>query len=258
MELSFQRTFSCIPIPTRLSNQDTRETMHSAHFFIACMSCMLQVTNAQVIYDKAYQSPAITSVLGYIAPGNTTEIYFDDNSITHVPSGYFISLPDVDKIDLSSNVISLIDHNAFNGVPSVTKIYLDDNQLTIIHTLTFAGLPNLSKLYLNSNRIVTIETGSFYDNAALTLLWLYNNDLETFPQCIFNPAHHPAALNLLRIYSNPLQCNDTLCWLKYAEAASWITVFLAESTQCAGPPALESRTWDTLNTTDLNCGPPGE
>ena len=121
----------------------------------------------------------------------------------------------------------------------------------------FAGLPNLSWLSIYNNQIVTIEIGSFHDNIALTILWLYNNQLETLPQCVFDPSNHPAALNNLRIYNNPLQCNSTLCWLKHSDG-TWIRVYSGHLTECAGPTLLASQTWNMITTADLNCGPPGE
>ncbi len=158
---------------------------------------------------------------------------------------------------LSTNAINSIDDHCFSCVPSVTYINLCWNQLSIIRKLTFAGLPNLSDLILYSNQIHTVETGAFYDNTALTYLYLTGNNLETIPECVFDPDNHPAALNNFRIYFNPLRCDSKLCWIKYAEG-SWITVTSPGSIDCAGPGGLAGSTWDAITTTDLGCSSPGE
>ena len=233
--------------------------MHLAHFCIACVLWLCAV-NAQVIFDKSSQSPAITSMVNYIPPGDAEEIKFTSNSISHIPGNYFINLSNLNKIHCDYNAISTIQDRAFSGVPSVTYIDLRYNQLTIIRKLMFSGLPNLDWLSVRENFVHTIEPGSFHENTALALLAVRNNQLETLSQCIFHPSQHPTALDLFTFKHNPLHCDNRLCWIKHAEADGWITVSQPYYIICTGPAALASRKWDTITTSDLGCGgpPPGE
>ncbi len=185
--------------------------MYFAHFllFVSCL-CAINAT----VYDKSNQ--AITSIVAYTPPGNAVDIRFQQNFISHVPAGYFVNLPSLNRILLNLNAITSIDDQAFTGTPSVTHIFLDNNQLTIIYELTFAGLPNLEMLSLSFNQIHTIETASFHGNTALTTLDLRDNFLETLTQQIFDASNHPTALNQLKINDNLLQCTQAICWIKQA------------------------------------------
>ncbi len=119
----------------------------------------------------------------------------------------------------------------------------------------FSGLPNLDRLQLQENLIHTIEYQSFKDNVALTELYLHRNLLQTLPECIFTPEHTE---NLeVWVYDNDLSCNQSLCWLMYAQE-DWITINDQEPIVCTGPGVLNGSTWDGLTTLDLNCAPPGE
>ncbi len=229
--------------------------MYSVYFIIVCVWWLCAV-NAQVVYDKSSQS--ITSMVGHTPAGNTEEISFEFNSISLVPSNLFVNLPSLDKIKLRQNVISLIADGAFNGTPSVTYIDLDHNQLSTIGKLMFAGLPNLSDLVLWMNQLHSIECLGFQDNMALSRLELYDKDLDTLSPCMFDLESRPTALDHLKMFNNPLQCNESMCWLLEGEAAGWIMVDWAFMTSCAGPGPLETCKWNTLTTEDLGCPLPGE
>ncbi len=229
--------------------------MYLEYFFIVCVS-LLCAANAQVVYDKSSQS--ITNMVGHTPAGNTEEISFEFNSISLVPSNFFVSLPSLDKIKLRQNVISSIADGAFNGTPSVTYIDLNHNQLSTVGKLMFAGLPNLSDLVLWMNQLHSIDCLSFQDNTALSRLELYDNDLNTLSPCMFDLESLPTALDHLKMFNNPLQCNESMCWLLEAEGEGWITVDWAFMTNCAGPGPLATRKWNTLTTEEMGCPLPGE
>ena len=218
------------------------------------LSSYLCVITAQVTFDK--NGEGITNMLSHPIPANTEEALFQHNSITHIPVGYFQNLPNLGSIVIYTNLISEIGDNAFSAVPSVTFINLDNNKLEIVNKSMFAGLPNLQELKLNYNLIHTVQMDSFKDNTALTKLWLFANSLESLPQCVFDPDNQPAGLTL-RVYNNPMTCDQSWCWVKQAEG-DWITVPNPSGTTCSGPAALSGRTWDTLTEQDFNCEAQGE
>ncbi len=222
--------------------------MYMSIIFLLSWLCAI---TAQITYDRSNQG--ITSMSGYSIPGNTEQVWFHQNSLTHVQAGYFKNLPYLTQIYLYSNDISSVDDFAFVQVPSLTYISLGNNKLSVIRKNMFSGLPHLASLALNDNMINTIESGTFKDNTALTWLSLYGNQLETLNQCIFDPENHPCSLELW-LWDNPLSCNESLCWLKQA---TWITVDYASSTVCTGPGTLNGQTWNMITTDDLNCDTSG-
>ncbi len=216
--------------------------MYLGHITLLSVLCVI---SEQTTFDKSRQN--ITDITVHTIPGATTIVRFDYNSITFVPGNHFKNLSSLNDIRLNHNVITDIADAAFSKVPSVTKILLTSNLLTVIREMMFSGLPNLSMLQLNSNQIHAIEPGSFRENTALTSMTLKWNSLQSVPRYMFDLDNHPTTLRFT-MYSNPLQCDSSLCWLKQN---NWITVKYPSSTGCAGPAALASRTWDTLTEMEL-------
>ena len=85
---------------------------------------------------------------------------------------------------------------------------------------------------------------------ALTSLGLNDNFITTLDSSIFHPTNHPTALHNLAIHNNPLEF-DSLCWIKEAEGATWITVTNPGNTVCSGTGAMNCRAWDEVTTQDL-------
>ncbi len=222
--------------------------MYLAHITLLSVLCVI---SEQSIFNR--QNQGITDMLADMTvhpiPGTTTVVWLNENSISFVPTNYFILLS-LEKIELNSNVIMDIDDSAFSGVPTVTEIWLQSNQLTVIREMMFSGLPNLATLWLSDNQIHTVEPASFRDNVALTLLHLAGNSLQNLSRCMFDLENHPTNLNTFYMHQNPLQCNQDLCWLKRLDM-TWITVGWASNTECSGPAALAGRKWDTLSEQDL-------
>ncbi len=77
----------------------------------------------------------------------------------------------------------------------------------------FPGLYVLENLNLYKNDIDYIEPASFSDLISLQGLSLRNNDLKTVSEFVFNVSNHPALMSISLAY-NPLECNESLSWLK--------------------------------------------
>ena len=218
---------------------------------LTLLSTWLCAVTSLITYDK--QSQGISSMLSYTIPWNTEKVDFQDNAITNVPAGYFRNLTNLIEITLQDNAVSDVEDFAFINVPTVREIILESNQLSIIRRNMFSGLVNLVSLNLDWNNIHEIQDGSFHNNSALNDLSLAMNQIEIISRCIFHPHNHPTGLDTFIMFGNPLSCNESWCWLKEADS-TWITVEYASFTECVGPGVMNGRMWDTLTTTDLNCG----
>ena len=223
--------------------------MYTAYFFLSLWLCRF---TAGTTFNKINQG--ITDITNHPIPAGTTQVKFQENSISRVPEGYFENLPSLDSINLYSNLISDIDDYAFVAVATVTWLNLAENKLEIIREQMFSGLTNLRVLYLQYNLVQRIEPGSFRDNTALTTLYLSYNLLQTLPESMFDLDNHPNNLQHdgLYMYNNPLVCNQSICWLKQAEQ-DWILLSRPDLIVCTGPGDLIGRTWDNITTHDLNC-----
>ena len=78
------------------------------------------------------------------------------------------------------------------------------------------GLYGVKTINLRYNDIEVIEAGSFEDLVSLMGLILENNNIKTIPQTAFDLSNYPTQLykDALRLGNNPLQCNQSLAWVK--------------------------------------------
>ena len=227
--------------------------MYSVHLTLFLMLCVI---SEQTNFNK--YNYGVTDVANYTIPVTTTYINFGSNLITFIPSNYLKNLPNVQQIFFHMNSIVDIADLAFAQVTAVSVIGLYDNKLSVIREHMFSGLPNLLGLFLYKNDIYMIEDNSFHGSTALMMLHLYDNLLSSVPQCMFHPDQHPSSPTQFSLYTNPLQCDARLCWVKQAEAAGWITVNSPSSTFCAGPAAVSGRSWDSISQHEIcNFSTPG-
>ena len=186
--------------------------MYTAHIFLISWLIFGIITGLSFRKNQL----GITNVTLYPIPLNYIIEIFSmyENSISDIPPGYF------------------------TAVPTLKTIILYNNKLTVIETHMFAGLSGLRDLKLHSNLIHTIQSESFKDNMALNTLELHYNSLPTIPESMFDPQSHPTALNYFFIYFNPLQCDESLSWLKQADG-DWLILRNTHLIECAGPERLE-------------------
>lgn len=189
----------------------------------------------------------------FVAVPMVTYIEMRENELTVIGMNTFRGLPNLDRMLIDKNKIHTIECDSFKDNTALNRLYLTSNKLEIITQCMFKGLHNLAILYLAKNNIHTIESRSFKDNIALTDLTFFNNELQTISQCIFDVENHPTGLNVFTIHSNPLSCDESLCWLLQADG-DWISTYNPHLITCAQPGSLIGRTWDTLTSADLHCG----
>ncbi len=222
------------------------------------------ITHVQAGYFKNLSNLAEIHIVGndisniddfaFASVPSVTFIKIRHNKMSVIRENMFSGLQNMDELSIQFNLIHTIEPRSFKTNTALTILALQGNSLQTIHKCMFSGLPNLAILRLYRNNIHTIDPGSFKDTMALTQLELDDNSLQNIPRFIFNPKNHPTSLNDFRILDNPLSYDQFLCWLKQLDT-TWISVYDAPSTVCSAPGALSGRTWDTLSTTDLNCGP---
>ncbi|MBN3293379.1 SLIT2 protein, partial [Polypterus senegalus] len=144
-------------------------------------------------------------------PQYTAELRLNNNEFTVLEAtGIFKKLPQLRKINLSSNKITDIEEGAFEGATGVNELILTSNRLESVHFRMLKGLNGLRTLMLRSNRISCVGNDSFTGLSSVRLLSLYDNQITTMAPGAFDTLHSLSTLNLL---ANPFNCNCHLAWL---------------------------------------------
>uniref|UniRef100_A0AAR2JNH3 Slit homolog 2 (Drosophila) n=1 Tax=Pygocentrus nattereri TaxID=42514 RepID=A0AAR2JNH3_PYGNA len=144
-------------------------------------------------------------------PQYTAELRLNNNEFTVLEAtGIFKKLPQLRKINLSSNKISDIEEGTFEGAAGVNELVLTSNRLENIHYGMLKGLTGLRTLMLRSNKISCVSNSSFTGLSSVRLLSLYDNLITSIAPGAFDTLHSLSTLNLL---ANPFNCNCHLAWL---------------------------------------------
>ena len=126
------------------------------------------------LYDRENQGISDLS-LESILPG-TTEVNYQRNSISHIPTGVLPST--LIRIDFGDNTVTSIADYAFSACYDVTWLKFQGCNLPTITRYMFAGLIKLDNLLLKYCGIQTIEPYSFADLGLLTTLEFIGNNLQ--------------------------------------------------------------------------------
>ena len=128
------------------------------------------------------------------------ELLLGDNIITGVPTGVFMALQNLYRLDLSFNNIQYLQQGAFEGLMNLRILSLTGNtQLRHVASFAFAGLPVLPVLDLRAVGLTVIGERAFANLTALYKLDLSQNKLTTAPNIFFGLQ----TLQQLNISSNP-------------------------------------------------------
>ena len=170
-----------------------------------------------------------------------TFLNIQNNILTELTSEMFYGMGSLEALVLSHNSISRIHQGTFQHLSQCKALFLNGNAMTYIRAAIFNGLHSLERLILSENFISDIEPKSFLHLTNLNVLMLNDNKLTTLKQDILPPLHQTKLY--IQINSNPLNCDDRLCWIKHAEKDGVITPNIT----CVNSPGLQ---WKHVN---LNC-----
>ncbi|NWJ09718.1 OPT protein, partial [Crypturellus undulatus] len=112
-------------------------------------------------------------------PPHTAYLYARFNRIGHVRAADFAGLPQLKRIDLSSNSISRADADAFRLLPRLQELLLPGNRLTALPELP-RSLVRLDAR-LNSIPSAGLRPDAFRDLTQLQFLHLSDNELDSIP-----------------------------------------------------------------------------
>nr|AVK72342.1 slit1 protein [Meara stichopi] len=179
-------------------------------------------------------------------PSFATELKLADNRITYLEE-QFLSLPRLERLDLSNNRIEFIAIKAFSSFKSLTGLDLSNNRLSEAKGSMFEDLRKLKYLNLRFNKFRCISNTSFLELPNLENLDLFNNEIQTISE---NSFYNMRLLSTLNLLDNPFVCNCNLKWLQL-----WLkqTSIVHGNPQCHGPSEVKSLRLTDIPAKDFSC-----
>ena len=182
-------------------------------------------TTEKFHYEITHQQ--LTEIPTYIPPDSSL-VSLSHNNLSQLRPSLLPILPVCKIMDFSDNQISVIHTASFENIPNLENISLSKNALERVNLDMFIGLERLAHLDLSSNKISSISRGKIDEllttkyrvfNFPTTLL-LHDNQLTTLDRSSF-----PNLPRILSMGSNPLICDERMCWLKNLEEEGMINIF---------------------------------
>ncbi|XP_057713692.1 leucine-rich repeat-containing protein 24-like isoform X2 [Corythoichthys intestinalis] len=183
-------------------------------------------------------------------------LYLQNNSISALEPGAFLSQGQLLELALNGNLIHLVTPEMFQGLEHLRILYLAGNQITRVQDNTFRGLQRLQELHLQENSIEVLADKALSGLSSLALLDLSQNHLHTLGASSLKPL---VSLQVLRVTENPWRCDCALGWLR-----TWISedgqrlLSTAEQRRlmCSEPPRLSHLSLGEVAPNSLVCIPP--
>lgn len=181
---------------------------------------------------------------------NLQRVFLSQCRLGRVARDAFQQLTNLVELDLSWNLLTGVPSAALRGVPHLRRLQLSGNPIAQLENASFVGLQHLTYLHLSRCQLRSIEPGALDGLPALEFLLLDYNRLTTLPAQAVSPLPR---LSTLHLQGNPWQCDCRLSSLR-----RWMrtrNIPLGEPPRCAGPPRLESASWDELSLEQFACPP---
>jgi len=167
------------------------------------LSLLKDLTN---IRELDFRNNVIDSISG--SSENLTQIqvvHLHGNRISNIPDSFFISYPQLRKLDVSDNKLTqfplsavtssdlnwlnvssnplqrIKDPRTHRKLPHIEELHITATNLTVLTSTDLEVFPTLLHLYLFRNKIVRISPSAFASLIALLTLDISSNELETLP-----------------------------------------------------------------------------
>ncbi|GAB6020324.1 hypothetical protein CHUAL_003038 [Chamberlinius hualienensis] len=127
--------------------------------------------------DNELTSPPLSS--SFDQPNLIREFNLSRNQISKLDNGSFVTLTELELLDLSFTDLEFISLNAFQGLDNLRSLSLKGNRISQLTSDTFSlGLSKLSELNLDENLISDVALNTFARLKVLQTLRLSHNKLS--------------------------------------------------------------------------------
>ncbi|KAK3094725.1 hypothetical protein FSP39_005467 [Pinctada imbricata] len=119
---------------------------------------------------------------------NLTYIDLSDNIMGSIPSRSFKNIPNVERLDLSSNNFSSFAINAFTGASALISLDLSENDLSVFPDGMCQSLPKLQYLFMAENRFKDFNVSVLSECVNLRYLNISVNNIGELKEQITSPS----------------------------------------------------------------------
>jgi len=145
-----------------------------ARVAILCpVGCRCDIGGYNVVCDNTS-----LSAVPLIHLTDVRELWFIDNNITLLQKDSFVSLTDLDRLDVRRCGLRRIELGAFNGLTNLIELSIWYNEISEIKPGTFEIIISLESLHLDYNRIKHVDKDTFSGLLRLKYLFLSQNKLQ--------------------------------------------------------------------------------
>lgn len=187
----------------------------------------------------------------FVAYPSLQNLYLVRNSLEAIAPDAFRDLQNLQILDLEGNKLMTIPGPAFAYTPSLRFLSLRSNPISYVTNEDFVFLKNVEVLNLENCWLKRIEPRAFGELSKLYELNLVNNELHGLNTEMAETL--ATGLAILRLHSNPWQCDCRLRWLRVlvSRVPNWD--FGQNTPTCAGPELLRGVTWKQLVPDQFAC-----
>ena len=137
-------------------------------------------------------------------------IMITENSITHIPDGYFDGFLQLTRLDLAKNCLTQVPDVSPIHQTLITLSVLSNYISEIPHFMGDNIFISLKSLILSNNNIQAFPPSLLSKFPNLQEFFISINNLHTLDESVFGGIH---AVVLVRLSGNPWICDSALAWL---------------------------------------------
>lgn len=173
------------------------------------------------------------------------------NRLEEIAPDAFRDLRNLQKLDLEGNKLKAIPVQALRHLASLRFLSLKSNPIAYVTNGDLRHLKNLEELNFENCWLTRIEPRAFAELSILNELNLVNNELRGLDADMEDSLSK--TLTIIRLHSNPWQCDCRLRWLRklLLRIPNW--EFGPNTPSCAGPDLIRGVSWKHLSPDQFAC-----
>lgn len=173
------------------------------------------------------------------------------NRLEEIAPDAFRGLRNLQKLDLEGNKLKAIPVQALRHLASLRFLSLKSNPIAYVTNGDLRHLKNLEELNFENCWLTRIEPRAFAELSKLNELNIVNNELRGLDADMEDS--FSKTLTIVRLHSNPWQCDCRLRWLRklLLRIPNW--EFGPNTPSCAGPDLIRGVSWKHLSPDQFAC-----
>ena len=139
----------------------------------------------------------------------------------------------LETLNLGYSKLGDLQTAGFASLKRLKVLYIWQNKFTDLRGDMWEGLDSLERLHLADMNITSLVAGDLYNLPKIGQIWLMRTKVTTLSEGLFDAELYPetdghSATLTLHLRAAPLQCDQSLCWMKRGERDGWLTLTRAK------------------------------